>query len=45
MVAPRPVGAHEWADGRFVLRGDANYAAARNGNRDFGGSAALIVRF
>ncbi len=38
-------GAHEWADGRFVLRGDANYAAARNGNRDFGGSASLTVRF
>ena len=38
-------GAHEWNDGRFVLRGSANYAAARGGNRDFGGSASLTVRF
>ena len=38
-------GAHEWADGRFVLRGAANYAAARRGNRDFAGSASFTVRF
>ncbi len=38
-------GAHEWADGRFVLRGAANYAAARRGNRDFTGSASFTVRF
>ena len=38
-------GAHEWADGRFVLRGAANYAAARRGNRDFAGYASLTVRF
>ena len=38
-------GAHEWNDERFVLRGSANYAAARGGNRNFGGSASLAVRF
>ncbi len=38
-------GAHEWADGRIALRAAADYAAARNGNRDFSGSAALTVRF
>ena len=38
-------GAHEWADGRITLRANADYAAARNGNRDFGGSASLTVRF
>ena len=37
--------AHEWADGRIALRAAANYAAARRGNRDFSGSAALTVRF
>ncbi len=37
--------AHEWADGRIALRANANYAAARNGNRDFSGSASLTVRF
>ncbi len=37
--------AHEWADGRIALRAAAAYAAARNGNRDFSGSAALTVRF
>ncbi len=37
--------AHEWADGRIALRANANYAAARHGNRDFSGSAALTVRF
>ncbi len=37
--------AHEWADGRIALRANAAYAAARNGNRDFSGSAALTVRF
>ncbi len=37
--------AHEWADGRIALRANANYAAARHGNRDFSGSASLTVRF
>ncbi len=37
--------AHEWADGRIALRANAAYAAARHGNRDFSGSAALTVRF
>ncbi len=37
--------AHEWADGRIALRANANYAAARHGNRDFSGSATLTVRF
>ncbi len=37
--------AHEWADGRMALRANANYAAARHGNRDFTGSATLTVRF
>ncbi len=37
--------AHEWADGRIALRAAADYAAARNGNRDFAGSATLTVRF
>ena len=37
--------AHEWADGRIALRANANYAAARHGNRDFTGSATLTVRF
>lgn len=45
MVEPRLGGALGWAGGRFVLRGAADYTAARRGNRDFSGNARFTVHF
>ncbi len=42
---PRLGGALNRAGGRCVLRGAADYTAARRGNRDFSGNARFTVRF
>ncbi len=38
-------GSHEWGEGRYALEGAATYAAARGGNRDYGGGLSLKLRF